>query len=599
MTNHQSPTHQSPTIIHHLIKQAQENPNHPAYFVRNDSHWQSTSYVEYLNQVKQVAKALISFGVDAGGCTCILGQNRPEWTIFDLASMMIGAIPAGIYVTSSAKECAYIIDHSESKCILVENLSQWQKIKQIRSTCPHLEKIIIMDTLDVSIDSHQEILSDPQTIYWQNLFEMNFQGFDEALNQRINRLMPDQCATLIYTSGTTGHPKGVMLSHHNLTWTAQLAQELVHFSSQDYVLSYLPLSHIAEQMFSIHCVLTVGGSVYFSRGMHLLKEDLVEVQPTVFFGVPRVWEKMHQGIEQGIANLTGWRKKLAHFVMQVSYRVNLKRCKGEKAGFFDELCYSLFKNRLSKIKQKLGLSKTKMCISGAAPIQSNVLFFFLCIDVIIHEIYGQSEACGPTSFNFPKDTQLGTVGKPIPHTEVKLLEDEILVKGPHVFMGYFKDQDATTACMHDGYLCSGDLGAFDEEGFLKITGRKKEIIITAGGKNISPKNIELSLCESEWIEQAMIVGDQRKYLVALIVPRLETRTTHTQEDVRSAIQKEIDRVNADLSQVEQVKKFAILDREFSLANEELTPTLKMKRKKIEQNFKVEIDHLYQDSHETN
>lgn len=597
---------QHSTIIHHLIKQATQLPNHPAYFVRNQSQWVSSSYAQYLAQVRQIAKALIHFDIQLGECTCILGQNRPEWTIFDLASMMVGAIPAGIYITSSPKECGYIIDHSESKCILVENLSQWEKIQQVRSACPHLQKIIIMDQLDLSLDIHQALAKDPNTIIWQDLLEMDFQDLEPILNQRIDQLKPEMCATMIYTSGTTGHPKGVMLSHHNLTWTAQLAQKLVHFSSEDYVLSYLPLSHIAEQMFSIHCVVIVGGSVYFSRGMHLLKEDLVEVQPTVFFGVPRVWEKMQAGIEQVVGNLKGIKKSLARFVMSLASRVNQKKSKGETIGFWDSFCYALFENRLKQIKYKLGLSKAKMCISGAAPIQANVLSFFLSIDLIIHEIYGQSEACGPTSFNFPNATKFGTVGKPIPYTEVKLSEeDEILVKGPHVFMGYFKDIEATQATMQGDYLCSGDLGAFDEEGFLKIIGRKKEIIITAGGKNISPKNIELALCESELIEQAIIIGDQQKYLVALIVPPAHLREAHLREAhlregenrdenqaLRQRIQIEIDRVNADLAQVEQVKKFAILDRDFSLELQELTPTLKMKRKRIQENFKAVIDQLY-------
>lgn len=591
------------SIPRRVQEHGRQRPTAPAYSVRADGAWRSTSWREYADAIRRAGKALIALGVEPGATVAILGNNRPEWTTFHVAAMSIGGVPAGIYTTSSPGEVQYIVDHAESSVVLLENDEQWRKVAHERARLPRLRHVVMMRGV-ARID-------DPLAMSWED-FEARGAGVsDAAFEERLSALQADQLATLIYTSGTTGPPKGVMLSHRNLAWTAGVAGQITDTGPTDVLLSYLPLSHIAEQMFTVHVAATIGYAVCFAESIDRLPDNLKEVQPQVFFGVPRVWEKFHAGISAKLRDAKGVKAKLAQWAMRVGRRVNTLRGEGRPLNALLAAQYRLADRLIySKLKPAIGLGRARLCVSGAAPIDRDVLEFFAGLDVPILEVYGQSEDCGPTSFNLPGATKLGTVGRAVAGVEVRIAADgEILVRGPNVFLGYYKDPTATAETLIDGWLYSGDLGELDADGYLLITGRKKEIIITAGGKNITPKNIEAALKQSPLINEATVIGDRRKYLTALLTldpdaagkfaaeHQLNGAELHRHPRLRAAIAQHIDSVNAQFARVEGVKKFAILPRNFSVEAGELTPTLKVKRKVVADHFAPEIEAMYADDSE--
>jgi long-chain acyl-CoA synthetase len=592
------------TIPHRVLGNAERLGSAPAYHVRapggpeaedSAARWQPTSWREYGAQVRQAGEALLALGVEPGQPVAILGFNRPEWVIFDVAAMAAGAVPAGIYTTSSPQECEYILNHSEAPVLLVENAAQWEKIASVRDRLPHLRHVVTMRGTPP--------IEDPMVLPWEEFCQRGEPG--GGLQARLEGLRMDAVGTFIYTSGTTGRPKAVMLTHDNLAWTAAQAIELTRAGPEDRLLSYLPLSHIAEQMFTIHIPALAGIAVYYAESIDRLRENLLEVKPTVFFGVPRVWEKFHAGVSAKLAEATGAKAKLAWRAMEVGRQVTDCRNRGTPPGATLALEHKVFdKVVYSKVKAALGLGETRLCASGAAPVSRHILEFFAGLDLSVYEVYGQSEDSGPTTFNVPGRTRFGTVGPPFPGVEVKVADDgEILVRGRNVFAGYYKDEEATNEALRDGWLHSGDLGEFDQDGFLTITGRKKDLIITAGGKNVAPAAIEGGLKNHPLVSEVVVVGDQRRYLTCLVALDAEAAgefmTRHglsgppeASPEVRSELQQALDEINGELARVEQVKKFAILPRELSIAEGELTPTLKVKRTVVCQHFAAEIEAMY-------
>ena len=586
------------TIPQRLVGQARLRPDSMAYFTRDHGGWRGTTWKTYFDEVKQAARALIALGFQPGQTVCILGYNRPEWVVMALACMSAGGAPAGIYTTCSHQEVQYIVDHAESPVVLVENQEQWAKIHAERANLPGLRHVVVMKGAPA--------IDDPLVLSWEAFLAKGGGATDEAFFERIEALKPENLATLIYTSGTTGPPKGVMLSHRNLAWTSLIARDLVDARPTDRMLSYLPLSHIAEQMFSIHGSVTSGYAVYYAESLPKLADNLKEVEPTIFFGVPRVWEKFYAGVAQKLSEARGGKAKLLSWARSVGTKATALRGAGKHPKGALALQYALAQRLIfGKLRAAIGLGKARICVSGAAPIAPEVLSFFCSLDIPILEVYGQSEDTGPTSFNRPSRMRLGTAGPIIPGVEVKIAGDgEILVRGPNVFLGYYKEPEATAETLVDGWLHSGDLGEIDRDGFLSITGRKKEIIITAGGKNISPKNIENALKAHELVGEAVVVGDRRKFLTALVTLEpeaaarfasqrgLKAENLHESPEVRAQIQKAIDEVNATLARVETIKKFTILPRAFTMEDGELTPTLKVKRKNVHKNFAAEIEAMY-------
>lgn len=588
----------STTIPSRLFERAKKTPQDAAYYEKVAGQWKMFTWATYADQVKDCGRALMALGFSPGQTACILGNNCPQWVLFDVATMAVGGAPAGIYVTSSPSEVAYILKHSECPIALVEDFGQLNKVLEHWESLPALKHVVLMPKAPKHTD--ERVLS------WDE-FIGHAAGVGESLFfARVSDLKPTELATLIYTSGTTGPPKGVMLTHENLAFTADIAGQITGASSGDSELSYLPLSHIAEQNLTIHVPITQGYTVYFAESLEKVRENISEVRPTVMFGVPRIWEKMYAGVKTKLAGATGVKAALAQWAMNVGRNVHRYLNESKPLPLALQIQYKLADRLIySKVKAAMGLDRCTLAVSGAAPISQEIIEFFAGLDIVIREIYGQSEDTGPTTFNFPGRTRFGSVGVPVPGVDVHIADDgEILVRGKNVFAGYYKDPEATAETLHDGWLHSGDLGRFDEQGFLYITGRKKDIIITAGGKNIAPKNIEAALKNHPLIGEAVVIGDRRPFLSALISldPELSLRfaadhgvdpsTLATASALLAELNNWVEQVNKEFARVEWVRKFHVVSRPFSTETGELTPSLKVKRSVVNSKYAKEIDQMY-------
>lgn len=589
------------SIPSRFFVQARTRPDAPAAHVRKDGAWQALSWGAYSDLTRRVARALIALEFAPGQATCILGFNRVEWVTFALGSQAAGGAPAGIYTTCSPSEVQYIVQHAEATIVLVENAAQFAKLAAERERLPLLRHVVLMAGATVD---------DPMALTWEQFLALGDAVPDAAVDERVRGIQEDDTATYIYTSGTTGPPKAVMLSHGALLWTSDTLSRLMAFTSQESMVSYLPLSHIAEQLLSIYGPVTLGFQVYFAEALEKLPDNLKEVQPSIFFGVPRIWEKFHAAVRGKLAQATGVKKRLLEWAMGVARRVHALGNRGEAPPPVLALQYALAQRLVfRKLKTALGLGRAKVCTSGAAPIAPEVLEYFTGLDIVIYEVYGQSEDCGPTSINIPGQTRFGAVGKPIPGLEVRLAEDgEILVRGRSLFKGYFKEAAATAETLIDGWLHSGDLGSFDADGFLHITGRKKEIIITAGGKNIAPRNIEAALKNNPLVEEAVVIGDRRKFLGALLTLQgpaaaawLSERGHQARDgaacdnpELLAELGRWVESVNREFARVEHVRKFRVLPRSLTQEDGELTPTLKLKRRIIDKNWSAMIEGMFAD-----
>ncbi len=570
----------------------------PAYYERINDEWVPTSWSAYADQVRSAAKSLIALGVGSGDAVNILGSNTPEWVIMDVAAMVVGGVPAGIYATNSPVECQYILNHSEAPVVLLENEEQWKKIAAVRQDLPHLRHAVMM--------RGAAAIDDPLAMSWDEFTAKGADVSDDTVQERLDALEPDQLATLIYTSGTTGPPKGVMLSHDNLAWTASEGIGAFGMDESEVGLSYLPLSHIAEQMFTIHIPTTIGSAVAYAESLEKLPDNIKEIRPTYFAGVPRVWEKFYAGVQAELAKAEGAKAGIAKWAMGVGRKANAARMKGQTPNPLivaqEKVADTLV---LSKVRAALGFDRAHVYLTAAAPISPEIQEFFSAF-FVLNEVYGQSEDTGPTSMTVPGKTKFGTVGIPYPGTQVRIADDgEILVKGRNVFLGYYKQPEATAETLVDGWLHSGDLGEFDNEGYLHITGRKKDIIITAGGKNIAPKPLESGMKNHPLVGEAVVIGDRKKFLSALIsldeeaVPAWleehgEEGPAHESESIQKELQGAINELNKNFARVEQIRQFRVLPRQLSIEGGELTPTLKVKRNKVAEHFADVIDDIYSD-----
>ena len=573
---------------------------HPAYQVRTAQGWEPTSWQDYADQVQRAAKALISLGIERGDTVAILSFNCPQWTIMAFAAMAIGATPAGIYWTSSSQDIAYILNHCQAKVLLVDDAQRLAALQACTEPLPHLRTLVMIKDSELND-------ADWPTVSWSSFLGLSHQAHEPLLTERLAQLRPDDLGTLIYTSGTTGPAKAVSLSQGNLWWVGATMKSVFDADERDRLVSYLPLAHIAEQMGSMHNQVHSGFTVYFARSMEELGEHLKEVRPTIFFGVPRVWEKMQSAIEAKLAQATGVKARLARWAMGVGQRWHELDHAGQPAGPWLTLQKALAHKLIhAKIKAALGFDQARMLSSGAAPIAPDKLRFFAGLDVVVRELYGQSEVTGPSTLSMPGSTKVGSVGKPLPGTEIRMADDgELLVRGPHVFQGYMGNPTATAESFVDGWLRTGDLGHVDDEGFVFITGRKKDLIITSGGKNISPANIESALMDTPLVEHAVVCGDGRHYLTAILtldpVALASFAATHGLDAttdlrqhprVQAALQADVDHVNTLQARVAQVRKFTVLPASLSVAGGELTPTMKVKRKVVLDKHRGLLEQLY-------
>ncbi len=587
------------TIMSVLERTARNQGDRPAMRVKDGGEWRTTTWKEYRDQAWLAARGFLRLGLAPGQGVAIMGFNRPEWFLADIGAIAAGGIPAGIYTTNTPDQCQYIADHAEAAVAVVENAQYLEVFQQIRDRLPHLKAIVLMKGSAAEGP-------DAGVYTWQQLLELGAQVPEEELRRGIDAQKPDDLCTLIYTSGTTGPPKAVMLSHHNVTWTAQRVVEAYHVNDHYDLISYLPLSHIAEQVVSLHGPMAVGGCSWFAESIEKLGENLREVRPHFFFAVPRVWEKMQAAIQAAGAQNTGLKKKIAAWARGVGLAGGRAEQEGRPKPIFYPVAHQLV---FSKVREKLGLDRARVCSTSTAPISVETLEFFASLGIPLLEVYGMSECTGPATFSLPNIYRYGKVGRAIEGTEVVTAEDgEVLMRGPHVFLGYFKNEEATRETVDDeGWIHSGDIGEIDTDGFLKITDRKKELIITSGGKNIAPAIIEGKLRQIPAISQAVVIGDRRHYLAALVTldptraadqakaagsPASIPEALATCPIFRQYLEKQIEGVNATLARYEQIKKFVILPRELSIDEGELTPTMKLKRRVVNQKFADEIEGLY-------
>ncbi|MBV71451.1 MAG: long-chain fatty acid--CoA ligase [Myxococcales bacterium] len=591
------------TIPARIVELGRQRPNDPALYHFENDTWSHLTWSQYSSRAAAFAAALLAHDCPRGQGVAIMSDGCPEWLIADVGAMMVGAVPAGVYQTSTAEQVAYIVSHCEARVFVVQNRELWSRVSSQLMTLPDLQRVVLIEGQALE---HEEIVCS-----FRDFLDMGSDRLSEV-DAHVETLKDDDLATLIYTSGTTGPPKGVMLSHHNLAWTAQMLDTAAGgiVDSSDCVVSYLPLSHIAEQMFSIYLPATYGFPIWFAGSLDRLKETLVQARPTIFLAVPRVWEKFKTALETKLNDAIGLKSLIINWARGVGGRSGPSLfLRGHLTGALKlkhRLASRLFFKPLTR---QIGLDRLKLAVSGAAPIGRDVLEFFQSCGLLIHEVYGQSEDTGPTSFNRPigGERRLGTVGKPVPGVDVRIAPDgEICVRGPNVFLGYYKDPAATDAALVDGWLLSGDIGEFDADGFLKITDRKKDLIITAGGKNVAPQTIESRLRSIPGISQAVVIGDRRKYLSALLtideeqVPHLSevhgwpqaVSDCANDETVLQYLQRGVDGVNGRLARYEQIKTFSILPVDFSVEGGQLTPTQKVKRKVVSEIYKAEIEQLY-------
>jgi long-chain acyl-CoA synthetase len=564
--------------------------------------WRDVTWSQYGRAVREAAAGLAALGVGPGERCAILSRNRPEWHVADVATMCAGGTSVPVYVSSSPSQVAYVAGHSDSRVVFVGDEEQLLKVEKRRDELPSVLRVVVFDGRSSA---------DGFVLSWDDLLAMGRdagQGSDAGYEARWRAVQPDDVATIVYTSGTTGNPKGAVLTHANVMWTAGSLLQVMRDDEHGRRLSYLPLAHIAERVTSHFTQIYLGSTTWFAESIDTLVRDLQDCRPNVFFAVPRVYEKMHQGILAKLAERSEEERAMAEGLLEIARAVVELRQDGEEIapemGHPLEMAEQMM---FAPLRQALGLAECTFAVSGAAPINPEVLTFFHAVNLPIAEVYGQTEGCGPTSLNPPDRIRIGTVGPPIPGVEVRIAEDgEILVRGGNVFQGYFKDDAATEEALAGGWLHSGDVGRLEPDGYLVITDRKKDLIITAGGKNVAPQEIESRLKYHPLISQAVVHGDRRPYLVALITLDQQALASFAAErslqgdparlsehpEVLEQVAGAVDAVNSQYSRAEQVRRWTVLPRDFLQEEEEVTPTLKVRRRAITERYAEAIEALY-------
>jgi len=569
--------------------------------------WRSITWREYGEIAKNIGLGLMSMGLERGETVSILSETNKEWMFADLGAIGAGGASSGVYTTDSAKQLEYIVNDSKTVFLFVENEEQLDKYLQVRDSVPSLRKVIIMD-----LEGLRDF-SDPMTMSWDELVEAGRQYGAEnpaAWDDRIDGSSLNDTAILVYTSGTTGPPKGAMISNKNVIFQMGHAQTLLQFHEGDNQLAFLPLCHIAERGFSMFLSMAYKTVINFAESPETIAENVREVSPHIFFAVPRVWEKFYSGFMIQMQDATSIGKAMYAWAIEIGKRIAEHKIEGTEPSAKDKMLYKLADFLvLHNVKTMIGLSKTRWTATGAAPISPDLIRWYMALGINMLEVYGQTENTGVATANTPSDLKVGTVGKAMPDTEMKISEKgEILIKGDHVFKGYLNNPEKTAETVVDGWLHTGDVGSVDNQGYFKITDRIKDIIITAGGKNVTPSEIENQLKFSPYIADAVIIGDKRKFLSCLVmidednvmkfaqdrnVPFSSYASLCRSTEVQGLIESEIDKVNRDFARVEQIKAFRLIEQVLTPEDEELTPTMKLKRSFVGQKYKDLIDSMYQ------
>ena len=584
----------STTIADLLPKAVAKYGSQRAVMFKDDAgQWISRSYDEVGETVRKLALGLIALGVEKGDKVSILGNTRVEWTYFDFAALTAGATVVPIYQTNSPEECQYVLENSDAKVVIVEDEDQLAKIRAIRGGCPRLEHVIRMTGSGGGAISADELIAKGASLT------------DADWAARYESVTPDDICTFIYTSGTTGPPKGCVISHGNYrAMLDMVVLKNVLGGGDELTYLFLPLAHSFALLIQFGTVELGATLAYWERDPLRIMANLAEVKPTYFPSVPRIFEKIYTAATASVEKEGGLKKRIFDWSIGVGKRFHEAERAGG-AGALLRLQHALADRLvLAKIRNLFG-GNLRVAVSGAAPINPDILRFFDAAGVLVLEGWGMTETSTAATIATPDDFKFGTIGKPFPGVEVQIADDgEILVKGPNVFKGYYKNDEATRDTIVDGWLHTGDIGEFDADGYLKITGRKKDIIITAGGKNITPANLEAEIKQHPMISQCVVIGDRRPFLVAVLTldpeeaakfaeeKGVDPATLHEDDRVRASIQAHLDQVNQKFARVEQVKKFEILPRDFSQEGGELTPSMKVKRNVVAQKYADEVEGLY-------
>lgn len=582
-----------------------KHPRPNALNYKSEGEWQAISSEELIERSENIALGLYSLGVRSGDRAAILAGNSPEWTLADAGCQLAGIIDVPIYTTLAPASVKYILNDSEAKILFIQNREIFERIAEIVPECPTLEKTIVFDANEAA--SENILTLENLEKFGANLKAEN----PELIEKSVSAAKPQDVATLIYTSGTTGEPKGVMLSHENLLSNVIDAGEKYAFSEKDIPLSVLPLSHVFERT-GMYLYIFNGMAIFYAESIEKAADNLREVRPTIFVGVPRIFEKVYAKAKLKAAKSSPVREKIFDWAISIAREYALKKEKGESISRFFGAKHSIAdKLVFSKLREFFG-GRLRFCITGGAALSDTIYLIFNGAGISIMQGYGLTETSPVISSSNPLEVKLGCSGKPIRNVEVRIAADgEIEVSGPNVMQGYYKKSEATKdAFSEDGWFKTGDIGELDAEGFLRITDRKKELFKTSGGKYIAPSPIEQMIKGSRFVNQVVLIGDSKKFAAALIVPDFEQLESYAQnqnwnlkeprefcesENVLRLFEKEIDKCCQGLARFETVKKLALLEKELTVEGGELTPTLKIKRRVIDEKYGEIIDRIYREA----
>ncbi|MBN8870612.1 MAG: long-chain fatty acid--CoA ligase [Solirubrobacterales bacterium] len=596
MSSTYQPTNRSRTLADLLPNSAARHGSDGAFLFKNDSgSWEESSYDAVVAQVQALTLGFASLGIQRGDKVAILGNTRPEWTLFDFAAMSAGATVVPIYQSNSPAECQYVLDHSEARAIVVEDDEQLAKIIEVKDSLPALEFVLIM------------VGEAEGAIGMDELRKMGESGTAEEYKASYEAVEPGDLCKIVYTSGTTGPPKGCMISHGNYRAMLDMADTVNIIQEGETSYLFLPLAHVFALLIQYGMVDIGGRIAYWERDQLKIVPNLVEVKPESFPSVPRIFEKVHDTALASAESEGGLKAAIFRWAFRVGKRYRKAEAQGKKPGFLLTKQFNFAdKAVFSKIRAIFG-GNLRVAISGAAPIDPEILRFYEAAGVPLFEAWGMTETSTGGTTNMPGANRIGTVGRAVDGIDVKIAEDgELMIKGDNVFQGYYKNPEATAETITDGWLHTGDIASIDDDGYISIIGRKKEIIITAGGKNITPVNIEQEVKRHPLVSQCVVIGDRKPYLIALITLDQEALTRFAAEQgmldepaamvnsplVRETLEKHIEEVNKNFARVEQIKRFHILPHDLSQEGGELTPTLKIKRPVVATKYEKEIEELY-------
>ena len=595
----------TPQTIIDLFDEAVKRKSRPdALRVKRGEDFQALSSEEVRSQVQGVVAGLMNLGVEPGDRIALLSENRPEWLVSDIAILSAGAINVPIYPTLPAAQIEGLLNDAGVKTIILSTPEQLEKIREIQSRVPSLQTMVVMDLEEP--DSEGLLGFDTLRVNGKSAWQSDPARYQEARN----RVRSEDVATIIYTSGTTGSPKGVMLSHANIVANVLGLFQIFHFDETDSALSFLPLSHIFERT-ADYLLFYCGVSIAYAESIETVPVNMQEIRPTVVASVPRFFEKVHDRVEESRKLSSGLKRRLTDWAFGVGRRYTRHVLDGTHPPVGLAWQRSLASKIVyAKLQQRLG-GRLRFFFSGGAPLDARLGEFFLSVGIQILEGYGLTETSPVIAVNRQNRFRFGTVGPALPGVEVKIAEDgEILTRGPSVMLGYYRKPEETQQALHGGWFHTGDIGHMDEDGFLNITDRKKDLIVTAGGKNVAPQPIERLLKSSPVLLNAVVLGDKRPYLCALVVPNPETITDHAREQglsfesygdllqsppIQEFLVNAVEKSTAGLASFETVKKVIPVEKDFTIEDGELTPTLKVKRRIVEKRFKNEIEALYAES----